>query len=70
MIKLYIKEGFKLNPNTLLVQKITKRIEDNNGNCPCHNTSEDTHCPCTNYRLFNHCCCSLYVEDEEKRIES
>lgn len=70
MIELQIKEGFKLNPNTLVVQNILKMVEANNGNCPCNNDSVDKHCPCSNYREHNHCCCHLYVPDELGRIES
>lgn len=59
----FIKEGWKLNPNEKIVKGVTRGIERNNGECPCHNDSEDKHCHCSNYRLHDHCCCSLYVKE-------
>jgi ferredoxin-thioredoxin reductase catalytic subunit len=59
----FVKEGWKLNPNEKIVKGVTRGIERNNGECPCHNDSEDKHCPCSNYRLRDHCCCSLYVKE-------
>lgn len=59
----FVKEGWKLNPNEKIVKGVTRGIESNNGECPCHNDSEDKHCPCSNYRLHDHCCCSLYVKE-------
>ena len=59
----FIKEGWKLNPNEKIVKGVTRGIERNNGECPCHNDSEDKHCPCSNYRLNDHCCCSLYMKE-------
>lgn len=59
----FVKEGWKLNPNEKIVKGVTRGIEHNNGECPCHNDSEDKHCPCSNYRLHDHCCCSLYVKE-------
>lgn len=59
----FVKEGWKLNPNEKIVKGVTRGIERNNGECPCHNDSEDKHCPCSNYRLQDHCCCSLYVKE-------
>lgn len=38
-------------------------IEKNDGECPCHNNSEDKHCPCSDYRLNDCCHCNLYVKD-------
>lgn len=59
----FVKEGWKLNPNEKIVKGVTRGIERNNGEYPCHNDSEDKHCPCSNYRLHDHCCCSLYVKE-------
>lgn len=59
----FVKEGWKLNPNEKIVKGVTRGIERNNSECPCHNDSEDKHCPCSNYRLHDHCCCSLYVKE-------
>ena len=57
-----IKEGWKLNPNSKIIERISKMIEKNNGECPCQNDSEDKHCPCSNYRLKDKCCCGLYIK--------
>ena len=46
MIQIYRKEGWVLNPNDKVVNGIFKMVERNNGECPCHNNSEDKHCPC------------------------
>ena len=59
----FVKEGWKLNPNEKIVKGVTRGIERNNGECPCHNDSEDKHCPCSNYRLRDHCSCSLYMKE-------
>lgn len=62
------KKGWKLNPNTKIVNGIIKGINRCNGECPCNNNSEDKHCPCSNYRYNSECCCTLYVRntnDEE-----
>lgn len=60
-----IKEGFKLNPNKKVVEAISKRVEMNNGHCPCHNKysgTDDDICPCKAYREEDCCCCTLYVK--------
>lgn len=44
---------------------ILKRCEINNGECPCHNESEDKHCPCTDYKEKDECHCGLYVKLED-----
>lgn len=66
MIEIYRKPGFILNPNDKIVSNILKRIEKNDGECPCNNpgkTREDRMCPCKHYREDNVCCCTLYVVD-------
>lgn len=60
MVQILRKEGWVLNTNDKIVNSILKRVEENNGLCPCQNNSEDKHCPCSNYRLLNYCCCGLY----------
>lgn len=69
MVTILRKEGWMLNPNDKIVNAILKRVEANNGECPCHNTCIDKHCPCSGYREDDKCCCNLYVkivkEDEE-----
>lgn len=57
------KEGFHLNPNEKIVEKITALIEKNNGNCICHNESKDPHCACTDFRENGICHCGLYVKN-------
>lgn len=62
MVNIYRKEGWDLNPNDKIVNAILKRIELNDGLCPCHNECDDKMCPCSGYRLENKCCCGLYVQ--------
>ena len=64
MIKILRKKGWILNPNDKIVNAILKRVELNNGECPCQNNSSDKHCPCTNYRDKNLCHCNLYIKSE------
>lgn len=64
MIQILRKEGWILNPNDKIVNSIIKRIEKNDGKCPCHNTGHDTKCPCSDYREQDICHCSLYVKGE------
>ncbi len=66
MIQIFRKEGWQLNPNDKLVNAILKRIEMNNGECPCENNSEDKHCPCLDYRQNDICHCPLYIKKECK----
>jgi len=64
MIQILRKEGWQLNPNDKVVNAIFKRIELNNGECPCDNpgvTHEDRCCPCKEYRENNICHCTLYT---------
>lgn len=60
MVQILRKEGWILNPDDKIVNSILKRVEGNNGECPCINDSEDKHCPCSNYRFKDYCCCGLY----------
>lgn len=60
MVQILRKEGWVLNPNDKIVNSILKGVERNNGQCPCHNDSEDKNCPCSNYREHDKCCCGLY----------
>lgn len=67
MIKILRKEGWELNPNDKIVNAILKRIELNNGECPCDNpgkTVEERTCPCKEYRENNICHCTLYLKNE------
>jgi ferredoxin-thioredoxin reductase catalytic subunit len=65
MVKILRKKGWILNPNDKIVNAILNRVEKNEGNCPCHNDTEDKQCPCSNYREHDHCCCGLYVKLED-----
>ncbi len=63
MTNINVIEGFELNSNEKVVKSLLRRIEMNNGECPCTgNDSVDKHCPCSNYRENDHCCCRLYVK--------
>lgn len=62
MFKIYRKEGWVLNPNDKTVNSIIRMIENNDGKCPCHNTSADKECPCSNYREKDICECGLYLK--------
>lgn len=68
MIKIYRKQGWKLNDNDKVINSILSRCELNNGECPCSNsgvTHEDRLCPCKEYRENNICHCNLYVKINE-----
>lgn len=62
MVQIFRKEGWILNPNDKTVNAILKRIEANNGECPCENNSKDKHCPCSDYRENDICHCTLYIK--------
>jgi ferredoxin-thioredoxin reductase catalytic subunit len=67
MIKIFRKEGWKLNPNDQIVNSIIRIAEKNDGLCPCHHSDEDyegkdLHCPCTDYTIKDKCVCKLYVK--------
>ena len=67
MIQILRKEGWDLNPNDKIVNAILKRIEMNNGLCPCDNPGKllsDKVCPCKEYRENNVCHCTLYVRKD------
>lgn len=64
-MEIYRKEGWVLNPKDKVVNSIIKRINNNNGECPCTNpgqTKEDRLCPCAEYRLNDKCHCGLYLK--------
>lgn len=62
MIQILRKKSWVLNPNDKVVNGVIKRIEMNNGECPCHNESVDKHCPCSDYRENDKCHCGLYLK--------
>ena len=61
--KFYIRDGFQLNPADKTVRAILMGVKRNNGDCPCHNNSEDKRCPCSDYRTKGECHCSLYLKN-------
>ena len=68
MITILRKPGWQLNPNDKVVNSILKRVEKNDGECPCANageTKEDRLCPCKEYRENDHCCCKLYIQVDD-----
>lgn len=70
MITILRKPGWQLNPNDKVVNSILKRVEKNDGECPCANpgeTKEDRTCPCKEYRENDHCCCKLYILVEDNQ---
>ena len=69
MITILRKPGWQLNPNDKVVNSILKRVEKNDGECPCANegeTHEDRLCPCKGYREGDHCCCRLYIKEHDQ----
>ena len=65
MVSILRKQGWVLNPNDKVVNAILKRVEMNDGECPCDNQAEDKHCPCSDYREKNLCHCGLYLKVRE-----
>lgn len=53
------KQGWAISKSA---PAIVKAINRNNGDCPCHNESEEKQCPCSDYRLNDVCHCNLYVK--------
>jgi len=64
-MEIYRKEGWDLNPNDTIVNKILKRLEYTGGICPCiSNPTEKNRCPCEDYRENDVCHCTLYVKKD------
>lgn len=61
---IHVIDGFKLNPDTKIVDTVLMLISNNNGKCICHNDAEDPHCPCSDYRINKMCHCKLYIKNE------
>lgn len=53
------KEGWNINYK--IADKIIKRLNICNEECPCHNDSYDKHCPCSDYREKDICYYKLYI---------
>ena len=48
----------KLNPDSVFVRNLKKRIKQNNGSCPCKLLkTPDTKCPCRDFREGHGCDC-------------
>ena len=62
--KIFRKPGWKLNPDDKVVNGILCGLARNNGECPCHNESENKTCPCSDYCEKGICHCNLYVIDQ------
>lgn len=62
--KKHVKKGWMINPDTDIAKRILKRTIICQGECPCHNESEDKLCPCSDYRLNDNCHCNLYVKEQ------
>jgi ferredoxin-thioredoxin reductase catalytic subunit len=59
--------GFRLNPNSDIVQSVRVCLGRTGGNCPCvpkSTWSDATLCPCVTYRAGEGCHCLLYVKEE------
>lgn len=68
-MEILIFDDTQLNPNEKVKNAILKRVEINDGYCPCNQgdtPKEDTKCPCKKYREEHYCCCTLYVKRDEK----
>ena len=65
--KIFVRPGWKINPNEKIVNGIMKMLERNGGYCPCDNPDKGTEfavCPCRSYMEHDKCCCSLYIKDD------
>ena len=60
MVKIFRKESWELTSNDKQLNAILGMIEQNGGECPCHDESRDRHCPCTDYLENDICHCGLY----------
>ncbi|MBS5519643.1 MAG: hypothetical protein KHX13_04840 [Acidaminococcus intestini] len=57
--------GMKLNPNKEHAEVVLKKLEANQGYCPCLPVkNKDTLCPCKYLRKFQACRCGLYVRGD------
>lgn len=58
-------EDTMLNTNKKVFNAVLKRIEKNDGYCPCYQENvdkEDTKCPCKHYIDTHNCHCTLYLK--------
>lgn len=58
----------KVNTDTMLVEKIRKKLSQNGGYCPCKVVkNDDTRCMCKEFLDSNYtgmCHCGLYIKEE------
>ena len=66
--KIVRKEGWGLNPNDNVVNRIIEMLEANYGHCPCVHPEREGHdqCPCTEWLKNSRCFCGLYVRKDDK----
>lgn len=58
-----------LNPNKKYVEEVKRKLEDNNGYCPCRlQKTKDTKCMCKEFREMREgvCHCGLYIKTAEE----
>lgn len=65
MVKILRKQGFVLNPDDEELNKILRKLNENDGHCPTHVVRRTGHdqCPCSDYLQRNICYCKLYVRE-------
>ena len=69
-IKIIRKEGFKLNPNDEIVNRIFRELDKNGGHCPTiiKNRVGHDQCPCSEYLQNNICYCKLYIKEDKDKV--
>lgn len=59
-----MKPGFFVNPDTVFVKNLKKRIKQNNGYCVSKlDKIPENKCPCAAFMSDSTCDCGLYVKD-------
>jgi hypothetical protein len=59
-----------INPDKEIADDIRRRIDENDGYCPCRiDKTPDTICPCKEFRETQECICGLYVKSAEEEPE-
>lgn len=72
MSKNFIYPATVINPSNKHVQKIVRKLENNDGYCPSVEGASTLRatihmCPCLNYRETGNCKCGLYIPEEEAK---
>jgi len=56
-----------LNPDTIFIDGLRRKIRSNNGHCPNKlSKSPDNKCPCKEYRHEGYCACGMYIATEAR----